>query len=380
MQNIQMVDLQSQYQKIKNEVDESIAAVISSCQFINGAAVKTFASNMEQYLQVNHVIPCGNGTDALQIALMALGLKPGDQVITTPFTFVATAEVIALLHLKPVFVDVEPDTFLMDIEQLKAAINPRTKCIIPVHLFGQVCNMEAIMEIANENGIFVVEDNAQAIGAQCTVNGKQEMAGTIGHIGCTSFFPSKNLGCYGDGGALFTNDEQIAADIRMIANHGSSKRYHHDHVGVNSRLDSVQAAVLNVKLKHLDLYNESRQKAAHFYNSKLKGIPGIETPLEALHSTHVYHQYTIKLEHSRDNVRKHMTDKGIPTGVYYPIPLHLQKAYAQGAYKQGDFPVSEELARKVLSLPMHTEMTKEIQSFIVEELLIAFTSKGMLVE
>ncbi len=377
MRNIQMVDLRTQYGKIKADIDLAVSDVVNSCQFINGPAVKGFARNLEAYLGVNHVVPCANGTDALQIALMALNLKPGDEVITTPFTFAATSEVIALLNLKPVFVDVDPRYFLMDIDQLKKAINPATKCIIPVHLFGQVCNMEAIMALANAHHIYVVEDNAQAIGASCNMGGEWEKAGTIGHIGCTSFFPSKNLGCFGDGGALFTNDKDLAAKIQMIANHGSSRRYYHEKIGVNSRLDAIQAAVLNVKLQHLDVYNEARARAAEQYNQLLAGIPDLITPDIAPHSTHVFHQYTVKVKQNRDEVCKELKANGIPTGIYYPVPLHLQEAYDVYGYRKGDFPVSEDLAEKVLSLPMHTELTNEIQEYITDSLLTALSTNKL---
>ena len=368
MNKIQMVDLQSQYQGIKDEVGQAINEILNSCQFINGTAVKEFEKNLSEYLAVKHVIPCANGTDALQIALMALGLEPGDEVITTPFTFVATAEVIALLRLKPVFVDVHPDTFNMDETKLEALITDRTKCIIPVHLFGQCCNMEAIMQIAKDRNTYVVEDNAQAIGADYHFSdGSIQKAGTIGHIGTTSFFPSKNLGCYGDGGALFTNDDELGEKIRMIANHGSRERYYHDEIGVNSRLDSMQAAVLDIKLKRLDQYGLARQNAAKFYTDQLN-LSGVQAPVIAPFSTHVFHQYTLIIENDRDQVREMLTAKGIPTGVYYPVPLHLQKAYTGDGYKLGDFPVSEDLARKVLSLPMHTELNDDIQSYITNEI------------
>ena len=373
--SIQMVDLQSQYQKIKVEVDTAINQVIDSCQFINGPAVKAFSQNLATYLGVKHVIPCANGTDALQVALMALDLKPGDEVITTPFTFVATAEVIALLQLKPVFVDVNPCTFMIDEYRLEAAITEKTRCIIPVHLFGQASNMEAIMKIAKKRKVHVVEDNAQAIGSTYQFStGKKQAVGTIGDFGTTSFFPSKNLGCYGDGGALFTNDDTLAEKARMICNHGSKVRYYHDSIGVNSRLDSIQAVVLDIKLKHLDEYNAARQKAAATYTSLLKGIAGITAPKIAQHSTHVFHQYTLLLDQNRDKVQKVLKEKGIPTGVYYPVPLHLQKAYKASGYTEGDFPVSEDLAKKVLSLPMHTELDQELQEYIIGVLVDAYKS------
>ncbi len=366
MANIPMVDLAGQYQKIQKEVDGAFKEILDSCQFINGQAVKNFCSNLEKYLDVKHVIPCANGTDALQIALMALDVKPGDEVITTPFTFIATAEVIALLGLKPVFVDVNPCTFAINEYLIESAITKKTKCIIPVHLFGQCANMESIMKIADKHGIAVVEDNAQAIGADFRFSdGHTQKAGTIGHIGCTSFFPSKNLGCYGDGGAMFTNDDDLAGKLRMIANHGSSVRYHHDAVGVNSRLDSLQAAVLDIKLKRLDEYNKARQKAADFYTAGLKEIPAITTPKVARYSTHVFHQYTLLIDQGRDEVRTALTNEGIASGVYYPTPLHLQSAYQAYGYKEGDFPVSEELSYRVLSLPMHTELTEATQKKVI---------------
>ncbi len=370
MRNIQMVDLTGQYQQIKPELDAAIDEVIRSCYFVGGPQVNDFAESLAAYLNVRKVIPCANGTDALQIALMALDLQPGDEVITTPFTFVATAEVIALLRLKPVFVDVHPDTFNINEGLIEKAITKKTKCIIPVHLFGQGCDMEAIMDIARKHGLFVVEDNAQAIGADFRFrNGKTQKYGTIGHIGCTSFFPSKNLGCYGDGGALFTNDESLAAKIRMICNHGSSIRYYHDEIGVNSRLDSIQAAVLNVKLKYLEQYNNARRKAADLYTIKLKEVDGITTPVAATFSNHVFHQYTLVVEEGRDELAAELSKKGIPTGIYYPVPLHLQKAYRGDGYKAGDFPVAERLCKKVISLPMHTELDEESQLYILSEML-----------
>lgn len=374
--NIQMVDLKNQYLDIKSEVDTAIEEILHSSQFIGGNIVKEFAANLESYLDVKHVIPCANGTDALQVALMGLGLKPGDEVITTPFTFVATAEVIALLHLTPVFVDVNPCTFMMNEYELERAITDKTRCIIPVHLFGQAANMEAIQQIASKHNIRIVEDNAQAIGADFHFsNGQSAKLGTIGDIGTTSFFPSKNLGCYGDGGAIFTNDDTLAAKMRKICNHGMEKRYYHDEIGVNSRLDAIQAAVLNIKLKKLDTYNKARQRAAAFYDQQLKDIAGITTPRVANYSTHVYHQYTLLLERGRDEVHQTLKDKGVPSGIYYPVPLHLQIAYRQqGRYKAGDFPVTEALSKKVLSLPMHSEMNEELQSYITGTLLDAYNN------
>ncbi len=374
MQSIPLVDLQTQYNKIQKEVETSLNEVLSSCQFINGQAVHGFARNLEEYLGINHVIPCGNGTDALQVALMALGLKPGDEVITVPFTFIATAEVIALLGLKPVFIDVNPCTFVLNEYQLEKAITEKTKCIIPVHLFGQCSNMEYIMRIADKHGIHVVEDNAQAIGADFIyADGSRKKSGTIGHIGCTSFFPSKNLGCYGDGGAIFTNDDDLAAKLKMIVNHGSSKRYHHDEVGVNSRLDSMQAAVLDIKLKHLDSYNGARFRAAQYYSENLKDLPGLTVPKLARYSTHVFHQYTLLVENRRDELHQFLKEKNIASAIYYPIPLHLQKAYSESGYQEGDFPVSEELSHKVLSLPMHSELDESVQDIVIEAIRSFFS-------
>lgn len=365
MEKLQMVDLKSQYEKIKEEVDTAIAGVINSCAFINGPEVKSFASEMESYLDVNHVLPCANGTDALQIALMALDLQPGDEVITTPFTFIATSEVISLLRLKPVFVDVHPTLYTIDPSKIEAVITDRTKVIIPVHLYGQSCPMDEIMEIANKHGIRVVEDNAQAIGADYMhKDGTTSKTGVIGHIGCTSFFPSKNLGCFGDGGAIFTNDDEIAAKIRMITNHGSKVKYYHEEVGVNSRLDSMQAAILRIKLRHLDEYGASRRAAAGRYAELLKDVDFITTPEIADYSTHVFHQYTMIVSEGRDELNKFLTEKGIPNMIYYPVPLHVQEAYSDCGYKWGDFPIAEDLSKKVLSLPMHTELTMEQQEHI----------------
>lgn len=366
---IPMVDLKRQYQNIKTEIDAAIASVIDSTQFIGGSAVKKFAANLADYLDVKHAIPCGNGTDAIQIALMALDLKPGDEVITTPFTFVATAEVIALLGLEPVFVDIHPDTFNIDENQIEKAITSKTRCIIPVHLFGQIANMEKICAIAKQHNLYVIEDNAQAIGANFTFSdGRHEKAGTIGDIGTTSFFPSKNLGAYGDGGAIFTNDDVLAEKIRLIANHGSKTKYYHDEVGVNSRLDAIQAAILDVKLKYLDKYSTARQKAALIYNALLAHIPGIQTPHLAKYSNHVYHQYTIIVEKGRNELQEQLKEAGIASTVYYPVSLHLQKAYS-GKYQLGDYPVAEILSKKVLSLPMHTELEQSTQKHIIGHLL-----------
>jgi dTDP-4-amino-4,6-dideoxygalactose transaminase len=363
---IQMVDLKGQYEKIKTEVDKGIQDVIDSTAFINGPPVKEFASDMEQYLGVKHVLPCANGTDALQIAMMALGLKPGDEVITASFTYVATAEVIGLLGLTPVLVDVYPDTFDIDVEAIEKNITPRTKAIVPVHLFGQCANMEKIMALAKKHNLYVIEDVAQAIGADYIfADGTKKKAGTIGHIGCTSFFPSKNLGCYGDGGAMYTNDSDLAQKLKMISHHGQSVLYKHDVVGVNSRLDSIQAAVLKVKLKHLDEYAAARRKVADFYDKAFAGHSKLKTPVRSKNSTHVFHQYTLVLNGiDRTKLREQLAEKGIPAMVYYPIPLHMQKAFESDRYGKGDFPVTEKLCASVLSLPMHTELDEETLNYI----------------
>lgn len=351
-----MVDLQSQYQKIKGDVDAAIMNVLDSAAFINGPEVKQFETELQEYLNVKHVIPCGNGTDALQIALMALGLEPGDEVITADFTFAATVEVIDLLKLNSVLVDVDYDTFTIDTEKLKAAITTKTKAIIPVHLFGQCANMDEIMAIAKEHNLYVVEDTAQAIGAEY----KGKKAGTIGHIGCTSFFPSKNLGCYGDGGAIFTNDDDIAHRLRGIVNHGMYKRYYHDEVGVNSRLDSVQAAVLRRKLPFLDEYNAARNKAAAYYSEAFKDIDALITPSKGEDTTHVFHQYTLRVTNGKRNeLQAFLTEKEIPAMIYYPVPLRKQKAYDNGHYNDADFPNTNKLVEEVMSLPMHTELEEE---------------------
>ncbi len=366
-----MVDLNGQYKKIKGEVDTAISTVIETTAFINGPQVKSFQKNLETYLDVKHVIPCANGTDALQIAMMGLGLEQGDEVITADFTFAATVEVIALLKLTPVLVDVEPDTFNIDIDALKKAITPKTKAIIPVHLFGQCANMEAVMQIAKEHNLYVIEDTAQAIGADFTFsNGTKKKAGTMGIVGTTSFFPSKNLGCYGDGGAIFTNDDDLAHTLRGIVNHGMYIRYHHDVVGVNSRLDSIQAAVLDIKLPHLDSYCAARKKAAEKYNSAFANSNKITTPVISDFTTHVFHQYTLKLKDvDRDALVQHLNENDIPCGVYYPIPLHSQKAYQDPRYKETNFTVTNELVKSVISLPMHTELEDEQIEFITETVL-----------
>lgn len=366
MKKIQMVDLQSQYQKIKVEVDRGIQEVIDSAAFIKGAAVSRFEQNLASYTGAKHVIPVGNGTDALQIALMALGLKPGDEVITPTFTFIATAEVVALLGLKPVLVDVDWDTMNISLEAVRRAITDKTKAIVPVHLFGQCADMEGLLELAKEKGLYIVEDACQAIGSKYQFSdGVTKQAGTMGDIGCTSFFPSKNLGCYGDGGAIFTNDDALAGKMRAIANHGMVVRYYHEMVGVNSRLDSIQAAILDVKLQYLDEYIAARQKAAAYYDKAFKGKDWLLTPVCSNRSTHVYHQYTLRLKGvDRDALRGALAEKGIPAMVYYPVPLHLQEAYKDARYGEGAFPVAERLAECVLSLPMHTELDEEQLEYI----------------
>lgn len=368
VKNIQMVDLKGQYFKIKDEVDSAIQEVIDKTVFINGPQVKQFAEDMSAYLGAKEVIPCANGTDALQIALMALDLQQGDEVIVPCFTYVATAEVIALLNLKPVMVEVDPDTFNITAEILERAITPRTKAVVPVHLFGQCADMEPIMKVARKHKIFVVEDTAQAIGADYTFSdGSVKKAGTIGDIGCTSFFPSKNLGCYGDGGALYTNDTALGSTIRKIANHGQAKKYHHELVGVNSRLDTIQAAILGVKLKRLDEYADARRIAAAAYDKGFADVSWLQTPVRQTNSTHVFHQYTLKLdpEVNREDLRNYLSEKSIPSMVYYPVALHLQQAFRTDKFGEGDFPISEKLCEIVLSLPIHTEMTAEELNYII---------------
>ena len=369
-----MVDLQSQYQKIQPEIDKAVLDVISSAAFINGPEVRNFQADLENYLGVKHVIPCANGTDALQIAMMGLGLEPGDEVITADFTFAATVEVIALLQLTPVLVDVDPNTFNIDLEAIKKAITPKTRAIVPVHLFGQCAQMEEILAIAKAHDLYVIEDTAQAIGADYTFSdGKTKKAGTIGDVGTTSFFPSKNLGCYGDGGAIFTNDDDLAHTIRGIVNHGMYTRYYHDVVGVNSRLDSIQATILKLKLPHLDAYCQARRNAARYYNNAFRDNPSIITPVTQkcgeicdTCNCHVFHQYTLKITNGkRDALHKHLLDKGIPNAIYYPVPLHRQKAYLDERYNEEDFKVTNELSDTVISLPMHTELDEEQLAFIV---------------
>ena len=366
-----MVDLKSQYENIKGEIDAAIHEVIDSTAFINGPSVKQFQKDLETYLGVKHVIPCGNGTDALQVSMMALGFKPGDEVITTSFTFIATAEVIALLGLTPVVVDVDPDTFNIDPKAIERAVTSRTKAIVPVHLFGQCADMEAIMDIAKKHNLFVIEDACQAIGADYIFkDGTTKKAGTIAHIGCTSFFPSKNLGCCGDGGAIFTNDDDLAKQLRIVVNHGMAVRYYHDCIGVNSRLDSIQAAILKVKLQYLDEYAEKRNHAASYYDKAFANHPALKTPVHFEHSTHVFHQYTLVLDGvDREGLIAYLNTKNVPAMIYYPVPLHMQKAYLDPRYKEGDFPVTEHLCKHVVSLPMHTELDEEQLELITTSIL-----------
>ncbi len=375
MRMIPMVDLKSQYENIKQEIDKSISNVLNHTQFINGAEVSQFQSELSDYLKVKHTITCGNGTDALQLAMMALNLKPGDEVITANFTFVATVEVIGLMGLTPVLVDVSPDTFTIDTEAVKKAITPKTKAIVPVHLFGQAAPMEDILELAKEHNLYVIEDTAQALGAEYTFkDGTRKKLGTIGDIGTTSFFPSKNLGCYGDGGAIFTNNTELAERLKSAANHGMTIRYHHDRVGINSRLDTIQAAILSVKLKYLDQYNQARQKAALYYREAFADIKEITTPKEYENSNHIYHQYTLVLDENvnREALQSYLKEQGIPAPIYYPIPLHLQKAYQDARYKEGDFPVTEHLCKNVISLPIHTEMKEEDLKYITDKVKAFF--------
>jgi len=364
---MQMVDLKGQYLEIKDEIDKAMTEVVDSCYFVGGPIIKEFEKNLAEYLDVKHVIACANGTDALQIALMALGLKPGDEIIVPSFTYVATAEVIGLLNLKPVMVDSRLEDFNVSADLIRPHITEKTKAIVPVHLFGQTCDMEPILKLAEEHNLFIVEDNAQAIGSKYTFpNGQKKSAGTMGHIGTTSFFPAKNLGCFGDGGAIFTNDDDLNAKIRMVANHGQSKRYYHEVIGCNSRLDSLQAAVLNVKLKYLDQYAQARAKAASYYNEQLKDFKQIATPVKNDFSDHVFHQYTLKiLDGSRDALQAHLRKHNIPTGIYYPVPLYKQNAFSQYVDEDFSLPVAEQLCQEVISLPMHTQLTEEIQNIII---------------
>lgn len=374
MRKLMMVDLKSQYEDIKTEVDLAIHEVIDSTAFVNGPAVSRFQKNLETYLNVKHVIPCANGTDSLQVSMMALGLKPGDEVITSSFTFIATAEVIALLGLTPVLVDVDPDTFNIDPKSILRAITPKTKAIVPVHLFGQSSDMETVLEIAEKYKLHVIEDNCQAIGADYLfADGTRKKTGTISIVGCTSFFPSKNLGCYGDGGAVFTNDDDLATKLRQIVNHGMTIRYYHDMIGVNSRLDSIQAAILDIKLKHLDEYAQSRNRAAAYYDKAFANEPHLKTPVRFKKSTHVFHQYTLVTSGiDRNKLQEFLTAKGVPAMIYYPVPLHMQKAYLDSRYKEGDFPVTEMLCKSVISLPIHTHLDEEQLEYITTSVLEFF--------
>lgn len=368
--NIQMVDLKSQYMKIKPQVDQAINDVLSSTQFINGEHVKSFQNELAAYLDVKHVITCANGTDALQISMMALGLKPGDEIITPSFTYIATTEVIGLLGLKPVFVDCDPENFNISVDEVEKAITKKTKAIVPVHLFGQSSDMKSIMSLAKKYNLFVIEDNAQAIGSDYLGFNQPQKTGTIGNIGCTSFFPSKNLGCFGDGGAMMTNDDELAKKLRMIANHGQSKRYYHDIVGCNSRLDNIQAAVLRIKLKELDQYILNRQKAANYYDQNLKDFDQLTLPFRNLDSNHVFHQYTLKLDESivRDELIQYLADKNIPAMVYYPVPAHRQKMFSKIPNSYGNMKVTNWLSSRVFSLPMHTELSTLQQDYIIENI------------
>ena len=371
MRPIQMVDTKNQYLKIKTEVDAAIHEVLDSAAYINGKAVQDFTKSLNDYIGSTFTIPCANGTDALQIAMMALGLEPGDEVITPSFTYIATTEVVALLKLKPVFVEVDAKTFCIDPQAIRKAITPKTKAIVPVHLYGQAANMEAIMQIAEEHNLFVIEDNAQAIGCDYTFNnGTKKKTGSIGHIGCTSFYPSKNLGAYGDGGAIFTNDEALAKKMKMIANHGQEKRYYHDLVGCNSRLDSIQAAILNIKLKELDNYIVARQTAAAFYDKAFANHPKITTPFVAPFTNHVYHQYTLILKDTdRDGLNTYLAEKKIPSMIYYPVPGHRQKMFAAFGLDKYDLKTTDWLTERVISLPIHTELDVEQLSYITSEIL-----------
>lgn len=373
MQSIELVDLRSQYLKIKEEIDQAVLGVLDNCAFINGPEVSAFKTDLEKYLSVKHVIPCANGTDALQIALMAIDVKPGDEILTPSFTYIATAEVIALLQLTPVFVEVDEDTFTIDVEDARKKVSSKTKAIIPVHLYGQCANMDEVLSFAHEHKIKVIEDTAQALGSYYfSKDGSKQRAGCIGDIGTTSFFPSKNLGGYGDGGAIMTNNDELAEKLRMIANHGQSKKYYHDSIGCNSRLDTIQAAILKVKLKYLDSYIQARENAAAFYNAAFKDIAQITTPVTAKWSNHGYHQYTIKLnEVNRDALQAFLNEKGIPNNIYYPVPVHLQKGYTQYGYTQGDMPITEKLTAQVLSLPIHTELEQDQLEYITKN-IIAF--------
>ncbi|MCB0515762.1 MAG: DegT/DnrJ/EryC1/StrS family aminotransferase [Bacteroidetes bacterium] len=371
-----MVDLRTQFEGIKEEVLSGFQSIFESGAFINGPMVKNFCESLSQYLQVAHTIPCANGTDALQAALMALNFSPGDEIITTPFTFIATAEVITLLGLKPVFVDIEPQTFNIDVRKIETAITPKTRCIMPVHLYGQCADMESILAIAEKHNLYVIEDNAQSIGATYTFSdGRKQMAGTMGHIGCTSFYPSKNLGAYGDAGAIFTNDDALAQALHMIVNHGQKEKYTSDVIGINSRLDSFQAVVLHAKLKKLPEYITARQAAAAFYDEAFTNIDALKIPFRSENSTHVFHQYTLITDLNRDDLRAHLSAHNVPSMVYYPFPLHLNKAFAYLNHKKGDFPVSEHMALQTISLPMHTELTPEQLKYISSTIISYCTKK-----
>lgn len=375
MTTIQMVDLRTQYDRIKTDIDQAIQQVLDTTAFINGPDVKAFSDELATYTGAKYVIPCANGTDALQIAMMALGFKPGDEVIVPAFTYVATVEVIALLGLRPKFIDVLPDTYELDPAGLEKALGPKVVGIVPVHLYGQCTNMEFILDFAQKHALKVIEDTAQAIGAVYSFSdGRKAQAGTMGDIGTTSFFPSKNLGCFGDGGAMFTNDSTLAETLRMIANHGQRKKYYHESIGVNSRLDTLQAAILRVKLRHLNRYSASRNEVADRYDQAFLGHPNIVTPKRAKNSTHVFHQYTVQVEGaSRDELKAYLQEKGVPTMVYYPVPLHRQIAYMEYGYQEGDFPLAESLCKKVLSFPIHTEMETDQQDYIIESIKSFFS-------
>lgn len=377
MSQIQMVDLRGQYEKIKPEIDEAVLEVLNTASYINGFAVKSFQANLGKYLGVRHVIPCANGTDALQISLMALGLKPGDEVIVPSFTYVATAEVIGLLRLTPVMVEVDADTFNITAEIIEKAITPKTKAVVPVHLFGQCCDMEAILDVAAEHNIYVVEDNAQAIGSDYEFSdGSIKKAGTIGDIGTTSFYPAKNLGCFGDGGAIFTDNDELAANLRMVANHGQSQTYFHEVIGVNSRLDSIQAAVLDVKLKYLDEYAAERNDAANFYDEAFAEVEGLQPPVREKNSTHVFHQYTLRVKNGRrDELKKYLAENGVPSNIYYPLPLNEQKAFAEFVPDSLHLPITKMLCKEVLSLPIHTEMNEDLLNRIAKPVKAFFENR-----
>ncbi|HMU47121.1 MAG TPA: DegT/DnrJ/EryC1/StrS family aminotransferase [Chitinophagaceae bacterium] len=377
MRPIQMVDTNTQYHKIKSEVDKAVLDVMESSAFINGLPVKQFASNLSAYLDVKHTIPCANGTDALQIAMMALDLQPGDEVITPSFTYIATTEVIALLKLKPVFAEVDPRTFCIDPADIERKITPKTKAIVPVHLYGHAAPMNEIMDIADKHNLFVIEDNAQAIGCNYFFpDGRKQKTGTIGHIGATSFYPSKNLGAFGDGGAIFTNDDDLALKISMIANHGQSKRYYHDMVGCNSRLDTIQAAILNIKLSHLDEYIQNRKVVADFYDQAFANHPEIKTPFRAQYCDHVFHQYTLVLKGiNRDELSKFLADNKVPSMIYYPVPCHKQKMFGQSNSNASSLTVTDWLSERVISLPIHTEMDEE-QLRLITSKVLEFATKN----